>query len=256
MPPLVDSPAWLGAHAHVMVGDLVTLTLTEADRHHLARVLRIRPGTVVTATDGRGSWRTCRAPSGWPSAGDELVADGSIVVAAQPTPTITLALALTKGDKPEWAVQKLTELGVDRIVLVSAERSVVRWDPTKVDRNLTRLRSVAREALMQSRGVWMPTIEGVRTVAEVVALNPDVAMAEFGGAEVSLGHPAVLIGPEGGWTEDELALVKHRVSLSAQVLRAETAAVACVTVLATQRMVFLGKSLPPYLNQSISQIVK
>ena len=220
MPPLVDSPAWLGAHAHVMVGDLVTLTLTEADRHHLARVLRIRPGTVVTATDGRGSWRTCRAPSGWPSAGDELVADGSIVVAAQPTPTITLALALTKGDKPEWAVQKLTELGVDRIVLVNAERSVVRWDPAKVDHNLARLRSVAREALMQSRGVWMPTIDGVRTVGEVVATSPEVAMAQFGGAQVSIGHPAVMIGPEGGWTADELALAARCSTLSARQLHA------------------------------------
>ena len=236
MTPPVDSPASLGAHAHVVVSDLATLTLTEADRHHLARVLRIRPGELVTATDGLGSWRTCRAPSGWPSAGDDLVADGSIVVIAQPTPAITLALALTKGDKPEWAVQKLTELGVERIVLVNAERSVVRWDPAKVDRNLARLRSVAREALMQSRGVWMPTIDGVRTVAEVVATSPEAAMAQFGGAQVSIGHPAVMIGPEGGWTAGELALVKHRVSLSAQVLRAETAAVACVTALTLLRM--------------------
>lgn len=245
MPPPVDSPASLGAHAHVVVSDMARLGLTETDRHHLARVLRVRPGELVSATDGVGSWRACRAPSGWPSAGDDLVGDGPIVAMTQPRPAITLALALTKGDKPEWAVQKLTELGVDRIVLVNAERSVVRWDPAKVDRNLTRLRSVAREALMQSRGVWMPTIDGVWSVAEVVATGPGVAVAQFGGDAVSLGHPTVLIGPEGGWTEAELALVNHRVSLSAQVLRAETAAVACVTVLATQRMVLMGKSIHP-----------
>lgn len=235
MPPRAQSPASLGAHAHVMVSDLGLLTLTDMDRHHLTRVLRIRPGEVITATDGRGSWRTCRAPLGWPSVGDDLVADGRIVTEAPRTPLISLALALTKADKPEWAVQKLTELGVDRVVLVEAQRSVVRWDASKVERNLIRLRSVAREALMQSRGVWLPTIEGVLSVADVVASLPGVAVAEFGGHNVSLEHPSVLIGPEGGWTEAELAMVEHRVSLSDQVLRAETAAVACVTILAEQR---------------------
>ncbi len=239
MPPVADSPASVGAHAHVVASDLSTLTLTELDRHHLARVLRIRPGELVTATDGAGSWRQCRAPAGWPSAGDDLLADGPILTVAQPAPAITLGLALTKGDKPEWAIQKLTELGVDRVVLVNAERSVVRWDVAKVERNLTRLRSVAKEALMQSRGVWMPAIDGVRTVAEVVAASSEVAMAELGGGALSLGHPTVLIGPEGGWTKIELALAKHRVSLSAQVLRAETAAVACVTILATHRMALI-----------------
>lgn len=230
----VPGPASVGAHAHVVVGDLATLELDDADRHHLARVLRIRPGEPVTATDGAGRWRVGRAPAGWPSSGDALVADGEVHHAAAHAPRITIGLALTKGDKPELAVQKLTELGVDRVVLLAAAHSVVRWDEDKVTRNLGRLQAIAREALMQSRGVWLPSVEGVRSVASMLT-EPGVAMADAGHHPVTLDHPTVLIGPEGGWSVEESSLSVAKVSLGETVLRAETAALACCTLLGALR---------------------
>ncbi len=72
----------------------------------------------------------------------------------------TIAVAIPKHDRPEWLVQKPTELGVDRIVFLHAERSVVRWDGDRAERHLARLAAVAVEALMQSRRVWLPEIVG------------------------------------------------------------------------------------------------
>ena len=72
------------------------------------------------------------------------------------------AVALTKAAKPEFAVQKATELGLDRIFLFPARHSVVRWDEIKTARNETRLAKVAREASMQSRRVTIPTVSVAR----------------------------------------------------------------------------------------------
>ncbi len=80
-----------------------------------------------------------------------------------PAPTITVAFALVKGERPELVVQKLTELGVDRIVPFLAERSVVRWEPDKAERNATRLRRVAVEAAMQCRRTWLPEVAALAT---------------------------------------------------------------------------------------------
>jgi 16S rRNA (uracil1498-N3)-methyltransferase len=205
----------------VFVDDVDAPRLADDDRHHLERVLRLRAAEPITVSDGRGRWRECRL-------GAELVIDGDVVVEAAPTPPVTVAFALTKGDKPELAVQKLTEVGADRIVLVLAEHSVVRWDDDKAGRALARLRKVAREAAMQSRRTWLPHVEGPVPVAEAAGL-PGAALADIGGGPPSLAHPAVLVGPEGGWSEDERSTA-HRaglptVGLGMNVLRAETAAV-------------------------------
>jgi 16S rRNA (uracil1498-N3)-methyltransferase len=116
------------AVAHVFVEDLDQLELNEEDDHHLRRVLRITPGERVTASDGRGRWRSCRlGPSG-------LEYEGISGSDDPPAPRVTVAFALTKGDKPEWVVQKLTEAGVDSIQPFVAARSVVRWDDKKIGR--------------------------------------------------------------------------------------------------------------------------
>ena len=74
-------------------------------------------------------------------------------------PGLTVAFAPTKGERPEWVVQKLTELGVDRIVPLISERSVVRWAGERGAGAVERLRRVAREAAAQSRRVWLPDVE-------------------------------------------------------------------------------------------------
>lgn len=222
-------PAGAGASAHVVVADLTQPVLTDGDHHHLCRVLRLRTGDVVTATDGAGSWRVCRF-----GADAVLEADGDVAVEERPRPQLTVAFALTKGDKPELVVQKLTELGIDRILPMAAARSVVRWDDAKARAQVDRLTKIAREALMQSRGVWLPTVGPVTDLAGLVAAGP-VALAHMDGDPPSLACPTVAVGPEGGWSPDELSRDLPQVRLGPTVLRAETAAVAVATVLAALR---------------------
>src|ERR1700722_10681174 len=110
------------AAAHVIVADIESPQLAGEDRHHLEAVLRLRAGEVVSTTDGRGAWRLCRY-----ELGGALVLDTAAMRRPRPLPSITVGFAPIKGDRPEWAVQKLAELGVDRIVILRADRSVVRW---------------------------------------------------------------------------------------------------------------------------------
>jgi 16S rRNA (uracil1498-N3)-methyltransferase len=222
--------------AHVFVDDLDAPALSPDDRHHLGRVLRLRPGETVSVSDGAGAWRRCE----WTEAG-ALEPVGAVEHVPRPAPPITVGFALLKGDRPEWVVQKLTELGVDRIVPLATARTVVRWTGDRALRHRERLRTVAREAAMQSRRAWLPEVTDVTELADVASL-PGAALAEPGGAPPSLDRPVVLVGPEGGWAPEEVALGLPTVDLGPTVLRAETAAVAVAAVLGALRQ---GQVAPP-----------
>ena len=212
--------------AHLFVDDLSSPVPSDDDRHHLGRVLRLRDGESVTVSDGHGAWRPCV----WRSGGLAPAGEVARVAAGGDS---TVVFALSKGDKPELVVQKLTEVGVTRIVPVVAERSVVRWDDAKSARNAERLRRVAREAAMQSRRCSIPEVtEVVPSVAEVVGrYGTGFALAEPGAAEPTAEVHTIAVGPEGGFTDDELALAPL-VGLPGGVLRAETAAIVAGVVLA------------------------
>ncbi|MGH9133214.1 MAG: RsmE family RNA methyltransferase [Ilumatobacteraceae bacterium] len=206
--------------AHVLVDDVEAPVLSSAAEHHLRRVLRVGDDEPVTVTDGRGRWRPCRID------GDRLRAVSGVSLTRRDHVPTTIAVAVPKQDRPEWLVQKATELGVGRIVFLHAERSVVRWDADRAERHLARLQRVAAEAMMQSRQVWLPAVEGPHAAAEVL---PEGVAAEPGGRPVGAADRLIAIGPEGGWAPDELALAGDRVGLGDAVLRVETAAiVACV----------------------------
>ena len=228
-----------GDGPHVFVGDVEAPELASDDRHHLDRVLRLRAGDPLTISDGRGRWRQARF-------GPEVEPTGPVAVDHQPAPTLTVAFALVKGERPELVVQKLTELGMDRIVPFAAERSVVRWDPAKADKQLERLRRVAREAAMQSRRSWLPQVDGLASFDDVLAL-PGAVAADRSGTPLTLDTPTVLIGPEGGWAPGERGRFRATVGLGAQVLRAETAALAAGTLLGALRS---GLVAPAALDRS------
>ena len=219
------------AAAHVFVGDLAAPELTDDDAHHLARVLRLRDGERVTASDGAGGVRLCTWSGGRLDPAGEVIRDGA------PQPSLCVAFALTKGEKPEWTVQRLTEIGIDVIAPFVAERSVVRWDEGKAERNLERLRRIAREAAMQSRRSRLPQVREVATFPQVIgdAAPGSIALAEPGGAALTERHTAIVVGPEGGWTQAEMAAVGDHIALSDGVLRAETAAVVAGALLAATR---------------------
>jgi 16S rRNA (uracil1498-N3)-methyltransferase len=211
------------ASAHVLLDQIEVPTLTARAEHHVFRVLRVNDGELVTVTDGRGAWRPCRAADG------ALRPDGGIEHVEPPASPVELYVAIPKQDRPEWLVQKATELGADRIVFLHTERSVVRWVGERAGRHLAKLATVAAEASMQSRRVWVPTVEGPVDVATVIGSVP---IAEPGGRPVAASDHRIAIGPEGGWSERELALSTDRIGLGPHVLRVETAALAATTLLA------------------------
>jgi 16S rRNA (uracil1498-N3)-methyltransferase len=225
------------AAAHVFVDVLAAPALAPDDAHHLSRVLRLRKGEVVTASDGRGSWRQCEFTPGEDGPGLRPVGDVAFEPAA--APAITVGFAVAKGDKPEWSVQKLTEAGVDVIAPFLAARSVVRWDGDKAARNTERLARVAKEAAMQCRRVWLPEVRPVEPFASVVAglrgAGVEPALAEPGGSAPSPRSFCVLVGPEGGWSGEELASVPSKVTLGSAILRAETATMAAGVLLGALR---------------------
>jgi 16S rRNA (uracil1498-N3)-methyltransferase len=211
----------------VFVDDLDSPALSDADEHHLRRVLRVRDGDELTIADGTGRWRRARA-------GAEIEPLSANCVEPVAAPEIAVAFAVVKGDRPEFIVQKLTELGVDRVVPFVAARSVVRWEPDKAERNIMRLRRVAREAAMQCRRARLPLVEPLARFDDVIA-REGAAIADLDGEVPTLAHPTLVIGPEGGWTDDERVAARARVGLAPHVLRAETAAIAAGALLTALR---------------------
>ena len=195
--------------AHVLVADVAAPVARRRRRvHHLRRVLRLRDGDAVTVTDGAGRWRAV------PLAAVALEPDGAVDRRRRARPPVTIAVAPPKGERLEWLVQKCTEVGVDRIVLLDAERSVVRWDGERAERQLDRLRRIAVEAAMQSRRVWLPELSRARPGGRRAGVEPSSPSRVAG--RVGAGDTVVAIGPEGGWSPAELAAARRPVSLGAE----------------------------------------
>ena len=213
--------------AHVFVDQLDSPASGDDDQHHLGRVLRLRDGESVTASNGRGQWRACV----WRDGALEVV--GGVVASAPPSVRCAVAFTPVKGDRNEWAVQKLTEIGIDEVIILApTQHSVVRW--SDADKQLRKLRVVAREAAMQSRRVWLPNIVGLAALHEVCA-GDGAAVADPNGVALHAGVSLVVVGPEGGFAEEELPAGVPRVQLGDTILRAETATLVAATLLVARR---------------------
>jgi 16S rRNA (uracil1498-N3)-methyltransferase len=229
------------AAAQVFVDDPSNPTLSPEDVHHLGRVLRLRSGEEIIVSDGMGRWaravwadgKTLEPLNGGTGPGG----DGSMQFDDMATPALTVAFAPTKGERPEWVVQKLTELGIDRIVPIISERSVVRWEGAKGAGAVERLRRVAREAAGQCRRVWLPEVTAVVRFADLYELaGPhEVVLAQLSGDRPNATQRVVAVGPEGGWSEQELGSGLATVGFGLSVLRAETAAVTAGALMVSLR---------------------
>jgi 16S rRNA (uracil1498-N3)-methyltransferase len=226
----LDRSALRSTSAHVLVdtdrlGAGGEVAIDDDAEHHLRRVLRLRDGDVVSVTDGQGRW--CLAVVIVDGRVLRLDASTPVVVEPAPTRTVTIAAAMPKGDRLDWMVQKVTELGVDRLVLLHAEHSVVRWKPDRAEHQLARLQRIADEALRQSRRVRRMVIDVPVAATDVLG---QFVVAEPGGRSLRAGDTTVAVGPEGGWSAAELAVCRDRIDLGPTILRTETAAVAVSTL--------------------------
>lgn len=241
---------WRSADAQVRVANLEDPTLESDSAHHLRRVLRLGPEEVICATDGRGGWRLCSL-----AATGELVQRGRVNRAEASVPLLTVGFAALKGNRNELVVQKLTELGINRIWLLQCDRGVVRWDDSRERRQLERLGRVVEEAAAQCRRLWLPELEildfsdafarvgdGALDAAGAQALVTPV-LADAGGRGLAASDTVVLVGPEGGWSDSERDR-SPGVALGENVLRAETAAIVAAATMAQLRVGLLGPGLP------------
>ncbi len=244
--------------AHVFVADVGSPELGPEDDHHLRRVLRLRSGERITVTDGAGGWAPARWTGGSASA-VELC--GAAVFDLVPRPELGVAVAAVSGgaDRIDWAVQKLTELGIDQVVVFVADRSGVRWDTDRLAKLEARHQRQAQEAAMQSRRTTLPQVSIAASTAGAIAhLSANFAYhlrADFDAPslqallrdgdcfgpshnDVGLGDdrvPRVFVGPPGGWSEAESALIPRSCSVGSTVLRTETAALVVATLLVAHR---------------------
>lgn len=224
------------------------IELGPADSRHLLKSLRLRPGAEVAASDGRGRYRLCRLTVSMEESSTKgrgevaaVLEPQSDVVWVERAYEVAVGFSLVKGERPDWAVAKLTEIGVGRIMPLVCERTIVRPEGPSSGSRAERLARVAREAGMQSRQVYLPRVEVPRPLAEVLAeLVPAVGLAEPGGESPGRSLRALLVGPEGGFTRRELEMCATRVTLGDSVLRTETAAVVAGALLGALRSGTLG----------------
>ncbi len=227
-PQFFTEPADLGGEEAVLRGE---------EARHAARVLRLRVGERLLVADGRGRVAEATAVA---VGRDEVRAQVTALRTLEPRrPALTVVVGLVKGAKLDLVVQKLTELGVERVAPALCRRSVVTWDEAKRASAVQRWAAVALAAAKQSRRPTVPEIAPVAALPDQVAAAPPPRLVcwEEGGRPLSAALPAdppvaltLVVGPEGGLEAGEVAACEaagaEPVSLGPLVLRAETAAIA------------------------------
>ena len=213
-----------------------------SDAHHLRNVLRLEKGDeIIIVSEGQEY--------------QALISDfvdnqvlctlrDATVGLGEPPLEVILLQGMPKGEKLELIIQKAVEIGVSKIVLLDTQRSVVKLDSSKAEKRLTRWRRIALEAAKQCRRSIVPQVEGIYKLSqwlegqkqseETLFLVPWEDERRAGIGEVlkeqkGIGKVIILIGPEGGLSESEVAEAKRYgarpVTLGPRILRTETAAI-------------------------------
>jgi 16S rRNA (uracil1498-N3)-methyltransferase len=214
---------------HVARVDLDRVMLSPEQSHHLVRVLRLTTGAEVSVFDGKGGSARAHVER---IEGKEVELRILGPEDSRESPlSLTLAVAPPKGDRMSFLVEKLTELGVSRLIPLETARGRSRS-------SLDRWRRISLEACKQSGRSRALEIEAPRAVASVLEEPGVLRMAHPGAAPLvvpAAERLVVLVGPEGGWSEEEIALARSRgaeiFGLGPRTLRTETAAVAAATIL-------------------------
>ena len=221
------------------------VTFDAAESRHLARVLRLRPGDTVIATDGAGRDYTVRLDR------VDAAATGTVLAVERGVPAsplaITLVQGVAKGDKMEAVVRAATELGVASVRPALCERTIVRLEAARWRERARRWQRVAREASKQCGRAAIPEVEPPRPLVECLATDApaDVNLCFWEGGGVALDQALagvtsprsalLVIGPEGGLAPGEVDMARARgltiTSLGPRILRTETAGPAVIAIL-------------------------
>jgi 16S rRNA (uracil1498-N3)-methyltransferase len=231
------------------------ISLVGPEGRHAATVSRVRVGENLQIGNGRGLLLEAQAVSVSKDSVTLLVT--AVQNVARPDREITLVQALAKNDRDERAIEACTELGIDTIVPWAAERSISRWEGPKVAKGMARWQAIVREATKQSIRPFIPEIAPYGRAAAVLDLLPtchvivldptgDVslsdaplvapAVASEGGVERQ--GIALVVGPEGGITDAELALFRSHgaiiATLGTNILRTSTAGPAALAIVGSR----------------------
>jgi 16S rRNA (uracil1498-N3)-methyltransferase len=228
-----------------------TLFLTGGEAHHALRVLRVRSGERVTVLDGAGREYLCKVAV-YDRDRVRLDIDERRALAAPPA-RITLLQALPKGKIFETIIQKATELGVWRVVPLLTERVATRIGKPEGTRKAEKWRLIAIEAIKQCGAGWLPQIEIPLAPEEFLTRQerfelPLIASLQPGGRHPRErfqafqeshhrlpGSVCIWIGPEGDFTPAEVETIQSAgalpITLGPRVLRTDTAALYCLSVL-------------------------
>lgn len=214
------------------------------DARQIRLVLRLQPADEIGVLDGLGNEYHCVLEA---VRKDEVIAQVLRAVTANTEPAIhiTVVQSLAKGEKVEQVIQHGTEIGVSRFLIVHTERSVVHLGGERQRERVRRWQRIAKESAEQSRRVRIPEVDGVLSLSQalqrleasrVALLHPSVfatSLVEWMQSSGLNKDIAVIVGPEGGFTQQEVELCEQLgakpVSLMPRVLRTETAALVAVS---------------------------
>lgn len=224
----------------IKVGD--EFALSGAEAKHAATVRRMRVGESIQVGDGRGL--RIRGAIRQVSNNEIIIGVASVENEKPTSPQITLVQALAKGDRDELAIQAATELGITAVIPWQADRSVSRWEGPKIAKGVERWRAICAEAAKQSLSAIDPEVKQPLTTKnladsigqfdQVLVLDPTAAES-FASQLPLAGAIALVVGPEGGISEPELATLKSAgaklVHLGSSVLRTSTAGMAAISAI-------------------------
>lgn len=238
MPVFFVPPDCISQQAISVTGDVLV---------HLRDSLRIRVGEIVLFGDGVSHHYRVEI-----TAVTKQHLTGRIIETitrpAPIAPFLILGQALLKGEKMDWVIQKSTELGMDKLVPMESRHSVVQLKADRLDHQLARWQRIALEAAQQSEQWRVPTISPTGSLAALLA-SRETGTITLMLTERREGKPVqtvelpqemtgsllILIGPEGGWSKEEVQIAEQAkvvpITLGRQILRAETAAIAAISIL-------------------------
>lgn len=218
--------------------------LNEDDIHHVLHVMRMRKGDEIEVVADKHLYSAIinNLNPLEISINYEIPSDSEI------KNDVTLFYTLAKGDKIDLVIQKATELGAKKVVLLSSERCVVKWEEKEINKKLERYQKIAKEASEQSHRLIVPEIVGVYPLNNIPShllcdLNLFAYEKKAGNTgdlhdflQKVTGSVSILVGPEGGFSEKEAEMVETKygfipISLGKRILRSETAAIYALSVI-------------------------